>query len=92
MSVHVIDDGMVRTHDDALALLRAAVPGGEVRVYPVMQPGDARSAAACRRYEIRLPRLGGYVTSDADLYHLPTAAAPLERRAKVLAETARSAP
>lgn len=82
------DDDLVRSHDEALQVLRYAAPGVDVRTYPVASPGTAESATACRRYELLVPRLGGLVVSAADLYHLPTRAAGLTRRARELAEAA----
>lgn len=85
---------MVRTHDDALALLRYAVPGAIVELAPIWRPGSSQDEARTRRYTITVPAARVRV-SDGDVYSLPCLAEPLARRARELADaclTAAAAP
>ncbi len=75
----------VTTHDDALSLLRAAVPGADVHLEPVWHPGELASAQRARRYVVTIPAARVRV-SDGDTYSLPCLAAPLARRARELAD------
>lgn len=79
------DDGWVRTHDDALDLLRAAASGARVRVSRISS--QDRAAERARRYEVLLDRIGGSA-SQADLYSLPCLASPLTRRVMDLCASA----
>jgi hypothetical protein len=81
---------MVRTHDDALALLRYAVPGAVVELEPIWHPGEQESSARARRYVVTIPAARVRV-SDGDTYSLPCLAAPLARRARDLADACRAA-
>lgn len=82
------DDGMCRTHDDALALLRYAAIGADVHVSTVREPGTTRANSATRRYEVRLPGLSGGVVSQGDVYCLPVRADDLARRVREVADHA----
>lgn len=87
MTARVVDDGWIRTHDDALALLRYAVPGARVGLAPV-RLDSRRTAQAARRYEITVHALGREPVTTGDLYHLPLRAEPLARRAREIADRA----
>lgn len=82
------DDGMLRTHDEALQLLRYAVPGARVALHPVALPGSTKANAAARRYTVTVPRVGAEPLETADIYTLPTPAAPIARRVRDLADYA----
>ena len=88
MKVTQADDGMVRSHEEAVQVLRYAALGADVRTLPVFEPGTTRTNASTRRYEIRLPRLGGHLVAPCDVYKLPIPAADLARRAREVAEHA----
>jgi hypothetical protein len=75
----------LRTHDDALDLLRYAVPGAVIELAPTRGGGDA-----ARAYQITL--LGARIrVSGGDTYHLPCLAAPIARRAREIADGLRDA-
>lgn len=76
------DDDMVRTHDEALSLLRESVPGARVALIPAPQAGDR-----VRRYAVTLERVGHLPSTASDVYSLPCRAAPLARRAREIADT-----
>lgn len=70
----------LRTHDDALDLLRAAVPGAVVELAPTRAGGEG-----ARAYQITL--VGARIrVSGGDTYHLPCLAAPIARRAREIAD------
>lgn len=79
------DDGLVRSHEEAIALLRTTVPGARVEVHRVA-PGDGAEAA--RRYVVTLERVGHRPLSLGDVYALPTEAENLADRARTLADKA----
>lgn len=75
----------LRTHDDALDLLRYAVPGAVIELAPTRGGGDG-----ARAYQITL--VGARVrVSGGDTYHLPCLAAPIARRAREIADGLRDA-
>lgn len=71
------DDAMVRTHDDAIALLRYAVPGARVETW---QPPRGRDNA--RSYSVSLERLGAEPIVVHAAYALPCDANSLARHAR----------
>lgn len=78
------DDGVLRTHDDAAALLRAAAPGATVRVLRIRGEGDK-----VRRYEVCLDRVGRAPVHQTATYGLPCPAEPLRAHvARLLAPEA----
>lgn len=78
-------DGVVRTHEEALACLRGAVPGAIVEAYDVRPgPGCDRS----RGFVVTLERVGRRAVSPADTYALPCPESNLARRARELAQAA----
>lgn len=88
LRVTAADDGMVRTHDDAVACLKYAALGARVRIEPVREPGSTRTNNSTRRYELLLPCLNGAVVTEGDVYKLPIPAEVLQRRAREVAEHA----
>lgn len=80
-----LDDGLVRTHDEAAQVLRDAVPGARVDVVDV-QPGPGSERA--RRYVVTLDRVGLRPVSKLDVYALPMKASALMKRARDLADAA----
>lgn len=74
---------VLRTHDAAADVLRGAAPGARVTIAPV-----ARGTDACRRYEVRVDRIGREPLAAADTYALPCLAAPLRARVRDLLEAA----
>ena len=82
------DDGDVRTHDDALSLLRYAGPGARVTTSLVYEPGDLEAAASVRRYEIRVDRVGREPVTTSHVYSLPVCAADLAASARRAADAA----
>ncbi len=50
------DDGLVRTHDEAQSLIRAAVPGARVVFDRIARPGDAGTDSRARRYTVLVER------------------------------------
>lgn len=69
------DDNVVRSHDDAAALLRYAATGAHVEIY-VMRARDAAHEAS-RGYVIALPRLGRPDAVVRASYTLPAPASRL---------------
>lgn len=84
-------DDYVRSHDDALALLRYAVTGARVRLLPVRDPGTGAAGLATRRYEITVERAGRKPVTACDVYALPCHAGTLARAARLAADRALSA-
>lgn len=78
------DDDIVRTHDDALFVLRGAVPGARVETIELREP-------LARRYVVTLERVGYRELSQGDVYALPIEASELASRARQLADAAVSA-
>lgn len=78
-------DGLVRSHEEAAAVLRFSVPGARVAIERV-RPGDGAEAA--RRYVVTLERVGHRPLSLGDVYALPTEAENLADRARTLADKA----
>jgi hypothetical protein len=68
------DDGLVRTHDDARALLAYAVPGARV----AFAPQTARSTS----YQVTVRRFGEPAICVLGSYTLPAQAAPLAANAR----------
>lgn len=79
------DDGLVRSHEEAAAVLRSSVPGARVTIERV-RPGDGAEAA--RRYVVTLERVGHRPLSLGDVYALPTEVENLADRARTLADKA----
>ena len=77
------DDGLVRSHEEAAAVLRFSVPGARVAIERV-RPGDGAEAA--RRYVVTLERVGHRPLDET--YALPTEAENLADRARTLADKA----
>lgn len=75
--VTATDDGFARTHDDAQALIRYAVPGARVEFSRVP---EAREQT--RRYTITVTRMGGKTEAVQGMYSLPAMAARLSTNAR----------
>ena len=82
------DDGLVRSHDEMLELLRYAVPGARVALHPVAIPGTLKGAQQTRRYTIAVPCIGRDPVPSASMYSLPCPAAPMIANARRLADDA----
>ncbi len=82
--MNVRDDDLVQTHDDALAVLRSAVPGARVTTERLRE-------SLARRYVVTLERVGHRELSQGDVYALPIEASALAGRARTLADAAVSA-
>lgn len=85
------DDGLVRTHDEAQSLIRAAVPGARVVFDRIARPGDAGTDSRARRYTVLVERAGWRRVTDGDVYSLPCVAQALARRARDVADAALTA-
>ena len=77
--------GWLYNHDDAVALLRYAVPGAVIETSSTRGGGEAT-----RAYQITLPNARFRVTGG-DTYHLPCLAYPLAKRAREIADGLRDA-
>ncbi len=86
MSVTTPDDGLVRSHEEALALLRYTVLGAQVTVAPIARAKALDTMCRSARYEITLPGSAPHT----DTYSLPCRAENLARRARTLADEARA--
>lgn len=85
MTITVNNDDRVRSHEEALQVLRYAVPGASVELHHVKsQPGSERF----RSYTIHLQTIGFLPVTTGDLYSLPCRASSIASRAKELAELA----
>lgn len=71
------DDGFVRTHDDASALLQYAVPGARVRTWRLRDTDKAYEAA--RGYEVTIARHGAPTLAVLGSYALPARAERLTK-------------
>ena len=69
------DDGFARSHDDARAVIRYAVPGARVRFWREPRTTSERGAS----YEVALPRLGAAPIVLQAAYALPFNAAALAK-------------
>lgn len=83
------DDGWVRTHDEALDVLRYAAPGASVDVLPVAgrAAGSLGAQGASRRYVVAVHG----AAPRTDLYTLPAPADGLARRVREIAAEALAA-
>lgn len=86
------DDGLLRTHDDASALLRYCVTGAKVRIYKRrLQRWDERVLERSRSYEITVQPHGSETIAVIGSYSLPVAAEQLARDARKQVESALAA-
>lgn len=85
------DDGLVRTHDEAQALIRDAVPGARVAFEHIARPDSIGTDARARRYVVLVERAGFRRVTDGDVYSLPCVAERLARRAREVADLALTA-
>lgn len=85
MSVTVIDDDWVRTHDEARDLLRYAALGATVIIERVQR----EHTPDVRQFAIVLDAAPGHAVSAADAYSLPCLAKPLALRARALCDRGR---
>lgn len=85
MSVTVVDDDWIRTHDEARDALRYAAIGATVVIERVQREHSPES----RMFTLVLDAAPGHAVSAADAYSLPCLAAPLMRRARDLCERGR---
>ena len=85
------DDGIVRTHDEAAALLDSAAPGALVYLDRRPKPTvRERAYEASRQYSVVLPEARHVTPSTCDVYTLPCRADALARRVRELADAARA--
>ena len=86
------DDGMVRSHDDALALLTYTVTGAKVRVWQrPLRYAEDRVLERSRSYEITVRPHGREEAAVLGSYHLPINANDLARSARLQVESALAA-
>jgi len=85
MSVTVVDDDWIRTHDEARDALRYAAIGATV----VIELPAREHVPETRMFTIVVDAAPGHSVSAADAYSLPCLAAPLMRRARTLCDRAR---
>ena len=91
MSATARDDGLVRSHEEAVQLLRYAVPGARVTTAPIFAPGRQSAAEAMRRYEITVERVGREPITTCAVYCLPALAVTLAHGARQAADRALAA-
>lgn len=84
MTCTALDDGWLRTHDEAAQLLRYATIGATVLIERLPR----EHTPDLRQYTIVLDGAAEYAVSAADAYALPCLAAPLARRARDLCDSA----
>lgn len=80
------DDGLLRSHDDASALLRYCVTGASVRIYR-----RHNSREKSRSYEITVKPHGRETIAVLGSYSLPVAASQLANDARKQVESALAA-
>lgn len=85
MSVTVIDDEMIRTHDEAADLLRYAALGATV----IIERLPREHTPELRQYTVVLDAAPGHAVSAADAYSLPCLATPLAKRVRALCDRGR---
>jgi hypothetical protein len=78
---------LVRTHDDARAVLTHAVPGAVVEIYTPRDPGG-RHAERVRAYQLVIKRLGREVVCTTGTYVLPLLASRLADSARQAVDAA----
>lgn len=87
MRVVATDDGEVRSHEEAAAVLRYAVPGAVVTVRrPRLKTLHERTSERARVYEIALPQLTRQPVVAVGSYALPLPAADLAAHARAEVE------
>lgn len=85
-----IDLGVLRTHDEARALLRAECDRLGARwTLDVLDPD--RKGAKYARYTVRLPRIGERDLSEASTYSLPVPAKSIAGHVRTMIEGAANA-
>lgn len=77
------DDGFIRTHDDAQALLRYAVPGARIE-FTRLKTGRDQT----RGYVISVSRIGSPVVAVEGAYSLPANAAQMAKHTREQADRA----
>lgn len=83
---------MVRSHDDAKALLTYAVPGAKVRVWQRgLRYAEDRILERSRSYEITVKPHGCEMVAVLGSYSLPIAASDLAQSARKQVESALAA-
>jgi len=86
------DDGMIRSHDDARALLTYTVTGAKVRVWQrAFRYAEDRVLERSRSYEITVRPHGREEVAVLGSYHLPVNANDLARSARQQVESALAA-
>jgi hypothetical protein len=77
------DDGLVRSHEEARAVLTYAVPGACVSIYrPRLQDVRQHTTERSRAYTITVRRMGREDAAVIGSYTLPVAAERLARHAR----------
>lgn len=84
MTVMMVDDGWVRTHDEMRELLRYTAIGATV----VIERIEVEHAPDARRFTVVLDAAPDFATSCAEIYSLPCLAEPMQLRLRNLCERA----
>lgn len=85
MSVTVIDDDFIRTHDEAAELLRYTALGATVIIERVQR----EHTPDVRQFSIVLDAAPNHALGAADAYSLPCLATPLAKRVRALCDRGR---
>lgn len=91
MTIHALDDGWVRTHEEASQLLRYTALGATVLFDPLKRAKVQRAVDATREFTLVLDGAPHHAVNDLDMYTLPCKAAALQRRVRTLCDQARAA-
>lgn len=91
MRVTAMDDGLVRTHEEAAQLIRYAALGATVVFDPLKRTKRASVADATREFTLVMDAAPNHAVNARDLYALPCKAGRLAARVRELCDTARAA-
>lgn len=86
MSVTVIDDDWIRTHDEARDALKYSAIGATV----IIERIEREHTPEVRQFTVVVDAAPGHAVSAADAYALPCLAEPLMRRVRTLCDRART--
>lgn len=91
MRVTAMDDGLVRTHEEAAQLIRYAALGATVVFDPLKRSKRAHTVQASREFTLVLDAAPDHAVNACDIYSLPCKANKLAQRVRELCDTARAA-
>lgn len=91
MRVTTVDDGLVRTHEEAAQLIRYAALGATVVFDPLKVSKRKSAVDATREFTLVLDAAPNHAVNARDMYALPCKADRLAERVRTLCNSAQAA-